>query len=74
MTPENLNAVFLQLYARLEETALPHLYSSVSQIVTISAGAAYLPPEGKSFDDYLSAADALLYEAKRTGKNCIVIR
>lgn len=74
MTPENLNALFLQLYARLEETALPHLYSSVSQIVTISAGAAYLPPEGKSFDDYLSAADALLYEAKRTGKNCIVIR
>lgn len=74
ITPESLGKVFSQLFARLEQAALPHLYSSVAPIVTISAGAAYLPPKGKTFDDYLSAADALLYEAKRTGKNHIVIR
>ena len=74
ITPENLEKVFSQLFARLKQAALPHLHSSVASIVTISAGAAYLPPEGKTFEDYLSAADALLYEAKRTGKNRILIR
>lgn len=74
ITPEALDTIFRQLYDRLAELALPHLHSSVASIVTISAGAAFLPPEGKSFDDYLSAADTLLYEAKRTGKNRILIR
>ncbi|WP_417311656.1 histidine kinase N-terminal 7TM domain-containing protein [Ectopseudomonas khazarica] len=39
------------------------------QRVTLSAGLAYWPQQGRALDELLHAADAALYQAKRTGRN-----
>ena len=39
------------------------------QRVTLSAGLAYWPQQGQVLDELLHAADAALYQAKRTGRN-----
>lgn len=39
------------------------------QRVTLSAGLAYWPQQGLALDELLHAADAALYQAKRTGRN-----
>ncbi|MFY1017326.1 histidine kinase N-terminal 7TM domain-containing protein [Ectopseudomonas khazarica] len=39
------------------------------QRVTLSAGLAYWPQQGQALDELLHAADAALYQAKRTGRN-----
>lgn len=41
--------------------------------VTISVGAAFMPP-GLSVTDAVSAADAAMYEAKNAGRNRVVLR
>lgn len=39
------------------------------QHVTLSAGLAHWPQQGQALDELLQAADAALYEAKRSGRN-----
>ena len=39
------------------------------QRVTLSAGLAYWPEQGQALDELLQAADAALYQAKRSGRN-----
>lgn len=39
------------------------------QRATLSAGLAYWPQQGQALDELLHAADAALYQAKRTGRN-----
>jgi diguanylate cyclase (GGDEF)-like protein len=47
-----------------------HAYSNVVDHITLSLGVATLiPSQGRSRDDLISAADALLYEAKRGGRD-----
>jgi GGDEF domain-containing protein len=41
--------------------------------VTISLGAAIFPFHADSADDLLAHADTALYQAKRAGRNCVVI-
>ncbi len=41
--------------------------------ITISLGAAVFENGMKDIDDLLRNADAALYEAKRSGRNCVVI-
>lgn len=41
--------------------------------VTVSAGIAYGLPAGRNFDGMLSIADSALYEAKRNGRNRILV-
>jgi diguanylate cyclase (GGDEF)-like protein len=40
--------------------------------VTVSIGVAACPANGSSPEDLISAADAMLYQAKREGKNRVV--
>ena len=41
--------------------------------VTLSVGIAMFPDHGKSGNEVLRVADAALYQAKRAGRNCVVV-
>ncbi len=56
----------------VEDLHLPH-DPSVSQWVTVSIGGATMRPEKEdSYDECLKRADAMLYEAKRSGRNRVM--
>ncbi|MBF0119888.1 MAG: diguanylate cyclase [Desulfobacterales bacterium] len=52
--------------------SIPHISSTVSKFVTISSGVSAKVPTLNIFpEDIIKKADNLLYEAKRSGRNCI---
>ena len=56
----------------VEDLHIPH-NSPVCQWVTISVGgASVVPKSGDSYDTYLKLADAMLYDAKRLGRNRVI--
>jgi diguanylate cyclase (GGDEF)-like protein len=56
----------------VEEMAIPHPASLVSPVVTISAGIASIHPGMAAPSALLQLADQRLYQAKRSGRNCVV--
>lgn len=57
----------------VEQLAIPHKYSSVSQYVTISLGVYTLIPSGSSsVDKFIKIADKALYDAKKQRNNTVV--
>jgi GGDEF domain-containing protein len=46
-------------------------FPGVPRPVTISAGAAAFPLNGRNRDDVVKAADAALYAAKQAGRDCV---
>lgn len=58
----------------LSELALPHDMNSAAPIVTLSVGIAVLQPgTAQSVASWLHTADTAMYQAKRSGRNCIVV-
>jgi two-component system, cell cycle response regulator len=58
----------------VEGLAVPHDGNEPLGVVTISAGVAALTPgENKTTDKLLKEADAALYRAKESGRNCVVV-
>ena len=64
-----------QMCEGIESLNIPHSNSHVSGHVTLSIGAAVIiPVSGFSAEYLLETADNALYEAKRTGRNKVVIQ
>lgn len=62
------------LRADVEGLGLPHAYSEVCSVVTISLGVATaIPSPGSAAGDLVELADSALYEAKRAGRNRFVV-
>ncbi len=54
----------------IEQAAIPHIYSSVADIVTVSVGATTVTPDIQlTTNGLLQKADRLLYKAKNDGRN-----
>jgi len=55
-----------------EQLRIPHSQSSVSEYVTLSLGqSSMIPNQASSPEQLLAEADAKLYEAKQSGRNCV---
>ena len=69
---ENDFAYLKKVRQAVEDLQIPH-NPEVSQWVTISIGGiTVLPKGGSTYDMYLKMADAMLYDAKRFGRNQVV--
>ena len=56
----------------VEDLAIPHETSAVSEVITVSIGVASFVPSGTDVcDDIVQMADTALYKAKSTGRNRI---
>jgi len=54
----------------IEDLAIIHEYSTIASVITVSiGGASTIPLMNESFEDLLSKADKMLYQAKIEGKN-----
>ncbi len=63
---------FKKIRQAVEDLHIPH-DPSVSEWVTISIGGVTIIPEkGKDYNFYLKIADAMLYDAKKNGRNMVV--
>jgi len=61
-----------QMRKGVEEKSVPHLYSSVSDHVTISLGInTIIPSDESSIDEFINNTDKALYMAKKR-RNCSV--
>ena len=64
-----------QMCEKIESLNIPHNNSHVTGHVTLSIGAAVVIPDSNFSSEYLlETADNALYEAKRTGRNKVVIK
>jgi diguanylate cyclase (GGDEF)-like protein len=67
--PEGALEVAERIRARIEKASVSKVEGRGKLNVTASLGVATMPGVGTEMDDLFAAADAALYEAKRTGKN-----
>ena len=64
-----------QLRRDVMELRIEHEGSDVSDVVTVSIGVALADPgSGRSLAGAIQTADEALYEAKQSGRNCVVYR
>jgi len=77
--PDTVSSGALQvaetMRAQVESLALEHAWSGVARCVTISLGVSTLTPGHPSkMSTLLHAADRALYQAKRSGRNCVMVQ
>jgi two-component system chemotaxis family response regulator WspR len=64
-----------RIRSNLESLNVLHGAPGAGRLVTVSiGGACTIPPRGSTSIALLAAADEALYDAKRNGKNCVVMR
>ncbi len=72
-TQDNANIIAEKIRSAIENAAIPHHATNVSNIVTVSMGVCTTKPDQTTFSASLIAeADRLLYKAKAEGRNRIV--
>jgi len=62
-------AVSSVVHKIIATVARPHVFNSKTVTLTLSAGIAVYPDNGRSIDELIAHADAAMYSAKRAGKN-----
>lgn len=68
-----LPEVLERLRAAVEALGLPHDASQASDVLTISVGGVSTVPSDGNLRSMIQRADALLYDAKRQGRNRVVV-
>lgn len=64
-----------EIRSELQKLQIPHERSSVNEYVTLSLGlASMIPTQAASPEQLVAEADARLYEAKNSGRNCLKCR
>ena len=59
--------------ASIEAMSIPHHYSTVSSVLTVSIGVTCCSPDQESnLQEFINDADKMLYRAKNTGRNQVV--
>ncbi|WP_052404893.1 sensor domain-containing diguanylate cyclase [Bacillus rubiinfantis] len=72
--PEDAHAIGGNLRQAIEDLRIPHEHSRIKKVVTLSFGiASIIPDQDKSPTDLLELADQALYQAKRNGRNTVVL-
>ncbi|OHV08659.1 sensor domain-containing diguanylate cyclase [Kushneria phosphatilytica] len=61
------------LHASIQRLGIPHHYSSTAEVLTISVGVARGPVREGDIESLFRIADEALYQAKRAGRNRVVI-
>lgn len=73
-TVDHAQAIARHIQERVKDLNIPHTASSVAPTVTVSIGVlARTRPTSDSATADLERCDALLYQAKRRGRNCTVV-
>ena len=74
-SPGEMQLLGEKIRSEVERAAIPHSGSSVAAVVTVSVGgSSQIPTSDSSFESVIQAADELLYDAKRSGRNRVVLR
>jgi diguanylate cyclase (GGDEF)-like protein len=61
------------LRASIEVLGIPHHFSAVSSVLTMSIGGiTFLPDQNSNLDEFIDLADKMLYRAKNEGRNTVV--
>lgn len=64
-----------RIQLEIEKLQIPHAASKISDSVTLSVGlSSVVPTQASSPEELVAEADARLYEAKSSGRNCIKFR
>ena len=72
--PGNAGLITEKLRQGMMAQAIPHAFSTVAEVVTISIGMVEAPPnKERNAEWYIQAADKALYQAKERGRNQVVI-
>jgi|GEM_PF-325590 len=75
LQPEELETLADRIRTSVLDAKIPHAYSGVSSVVTVSQGHyVCVPEEGDTLLSYFSVADAVMYEVKNGSKNGYKIR
>ncbi|MFA6941614.1 MAG: GGDEF domain-containing protein [Clostridiaceae bacterium] len=71
---ERCDKIISSIYTKLEAENLEHLYSKISNRVTITAGAAIINENIFNYKNLYHRADEALYEAKKKARNTYLIK